>query len=83
MATATQWAHHKKLDTKMQSSASRQFEDALRQKIVGRTRPCKRLSTSIRCSVLGCALQGAPSETCYFWTRPVLARRALEISCEC
>jgi ATP-dependent Clp protease ATP-binding subunit ClpB len=35
MATATQWAHHKKLDTKMQSSASLQFEDALRQKIVG------------------------------------------------
>jgi ATP-dependent Clp protease ATP-binding subunit ClpA len=35
MATATQWAHNKELDTRMRSSASRDFEDALRQKIVG------------------------------------------------
>ena len=35
MATATQWAHNKELDTRMRSSTSRHFEDALRQKIVG------------------------------------------------
>jgi ATP-dependent Clp protease ATP-binding subunit ClpB len=35
MATATQWAHWKELDTRQRSSASRHFEDALRQKIVG------------------------------------------------
>ena len=35
MATATQWAHDRQLDTRMRSSASRHFEDALRQKIVG------------------------------------------------
>jgi ATP-dependent Clp protease ATP-binding subunit ClpB len=35
MATATQWAHNKELDTRMRSSISRHFEDALRQKIVG------------------------------------------------
>jgi ATP-dependent Clp protease ATP-binding subunit ClpA len=35
MATATQWAHRKELDTRQRSSASRHFEDALRQKIVG------------------------------------------------
>jgi ATP-dependent Clp protease ATP-binding subunit ClpB len=35
MATATQWAHNKELDTRQRSSASRHFEEALRQKIVG------------------------------------------------
>jgi ATP-dependent Clp protease ATP-binding subunit ClpB len=35
MATATQWAHNKELDTRERSSTSRHFEDALRQKIVG------------------------------------------------
>jgi ATP-dependent Clp protease ATP-binding subunit ClpB len=35
MATATQRAHSNELDTKKRSSASRRFEDALRQKIVG------------------------------------------------
>jgi ATP-dependent Clp protease ATP-binding subunit ClpA len=35
MATATQWAHNKELDTRQRSSTSRHFEDALRQKIVG------------------------------------------------
>jgi ATP-dependent Clp protease ATP-binding subunit ClpB len=35
MATATQWAYDKQLDTRMRSSTSRHFEDALRQKIVG------------------------------------------------
>jgi ATP-dependent Clp protease ATP-binding subunit ClpB len=35
MATATQWAHNKELDTRMRSSTSRRFEDALRRKIVG------------------------------------------------
>jgi ATP-dependent Clp protease ATP-binding subunit ClpB len=35
MATATQWAHTKELDTRKRSSTSRHFEDALRQKIVG------------------------------------------------
>src|SRR6266478_4647885 len=35
MATATQWAHKKQLDTRMWSSTSRHFEDALRQNIVG------------------------------------------------
>jgi ATP-dependent Clp protease ATP-binding subunit ClpB len=35
MVAATQWVHNKKLDTKKRSSASRYFEDALRQKIVG------------------------------------------------
>ena len=35
MATTTQWAHEKELDTKKRSSASRQFEEALREKIVG------------------------------------------------
>jgi len=35
MATATQWAHNKELDTRKRSSTSRHFEDALRQKIVG------------------------------------------------
>jgi hypothetical protein len=57
--------------------ASRHFEDALRQKIVGRTRPSKQSSNSIRCSVPGCALQGAQSEICYFSGRPAQARRAL------
>jgi ATP-dependent Clp protease ATP-binding subunit ClpB len=35
MATATQWTHNKQLDTRMRSSTSRHFEDALRQQIVG------------------------------------------------
>src|ERR1700747_381760 len=35
MATATQRAHSNELDTKKRSSASRRFEEALRQKIVG------------------------------------------------
>ncbi len=35
MATATQSAHRKELDTRQRSSASRHFEDALREKIVG------------------------------------------------
>jgi ATP-dependent Clp protease ATP-binding subunit ClpB len=35
MATATQSAHRKELDTRQRSSTSRNFEDALRQKIVG------------------------------------------------
>ena len=35
MATATQWRHAKVLDTGKRSSASCQFEDALRHKIVG------------------------------------------------
>jgi ATP-dependent Clp protease ATP-binding subunit ClpA len=35
MATATQWAHTKELDTKKRSSTSCHFEDALRHKIVG------------------------------------------------
>src|SRR6266481_8032603 len=35
MATATQWAHNRELDTRLRSSASRHFEDALRLKIVG------------------------------------------------
>jgi ATP-dependent Clp protease ATP-binding subunit ClpA len=35
MATATQSAHRKELDTKKRSTTSRQFEDALRQKVVG------------------------------------------------
>ena len=35
MAAATQSAHRKELDTKKRSTTSRQFEDALRQKIVG------------------------------------------------
>jgi len=35
MATATQRAHNKELDTRQRSSTSRHFEDALRQKIVG------------------------------------------------
>jgi ATP-dependent Clp protease ATP-binding subunit ClpB len=35
MATATQWAHGNELDTRMRSSTSRHFEEALRQKIVG------------------------------------------------
>jgi len=35
MATATQRAHNKELDTRERSSTARHFEDALRQKIVG------------------------------------------------
>ena len=35
MATATQSTHRNELDTKKRSSVSRQFEDALRKKIVG------------------------------------------------
>src|SRR5258707_9314930 len=35
MATVTQRAHNKELDTRERSSTSRHFEDALRQKIVG------------------------------------------------
>jgi len=35
MATATQSAHRKELDTRQRSSTSRHFEDALRQRIVG------------------------------------------------
>ena len=35
MATTTQRAHEKELDTKKRSSASRQFEAALREKTVG------------------------------------------------
>jgi ATP-dependent Clp protease ATP-binding subunit ClpB len=35
MATATQSAHSKKLDTKQRSSTSRHFEEELRQRIVG------------------------------------------------
>src|SRR5260221_2821615 len=35
MATATQWAHNKQLDTRMRSSTSRHFEEELRQRVVG------------------------------------------------
>ena len=35
MATTTQRAHEKELETKQRSSASRQFEEALREKTVG------------------------------------------------
>ena len=35
MATTTQWAHEKELDTRKRSSCSRRFEEALREKIVG------------------------------------------------
>src|SRR5258708_38695701 len=35
MATATKWANKKQLETRMWSSTSRHFEDALRQNIVG------------------------------------------------
>jgi ATP-dependent Clp protease ATP-binding subunit ClpB len=35
MATATQLAHSKKLDTKQRSSTSRHFEEELRQRVVG------------------------------------------------
>src|ERR1700739_2727664 len=35
MAAATQWTHNIELDTRMRSSTSRHFADALRQKIVG------------------------------------------------
>ena len=35
MATATQSAHSKKLDTKQRSSTSRHFEEELRQRVVG------------------------------------------------
>jgi hypothetical protein len=35
MATATQWSDNTELDTRKRSSTSRDFEDALRQKIVG------------------------------------------------
>src|SRR5690349_13301321 len=35
MATATQSAHSKELDTKQRSSTSRHFEEELRQRVVG------------------------------------------------
>jgi ATP-dependent Clp protease ATP-binding subunit ClpA len=35
MATATQSAHGKELDTKQRSSTSRHFEEELRQRVVG------------------------------------------------
>ena len=77
MATATQSVHIQELDTKKRSSTSRHFEDVLRQRSSGRMKPCKRLSSYIRCSALGCTPQVVPSETCCFWDRPAPARRAL------
>jgi len=54
------------LDTEKRSSTARQFERALREKVVGQSRPCRYWSTCTKCFALGCSHLPGRSETCLF-----------------
>ena len=60
MATATQSAHRNELDTKKRSSTSRQFEDALRQKIVGQDEAVQALVELYQVFCAGLRAPGRP-----------------------
>ena len=60
MATATQSAHRKELDTKKRSSTSRHFEDALRQKIVGQDEAVQALVELYQVFCAGLRAPGRP-----------------------
>ena len=73
MAKATtQSANRKQLDPRQRSSASRFFEDSLRQKIVGQDEAVQALIElyQVFCAGLRCP-GSAPSETCCSWGPPV------------
>jgi ATP-dependent Clp protease ATP-binding subunit ClpB len=60
MATAIQAAHRNELDTKKRSSASRHFEDALRQKIVGQDEAVRALLELYQVFCAGLRSPGRP-----------------------
>src|SRR5258707_2590763 len=60
MATATQSAHRKELDTRERSSTSRHFEDALRQKIVGQEEAVQALVELYQVCCAGVRSPGRP-----------------------
>jgi ATP-dependent Clp protease ATP-binding subunit ClpA len=77
MATATQSAHRKELDTRQRSSTSRHFEDALREKIVGQDEAVQALVELYQVFCAGLRSPGRPVGNLLFLGRPVQARRAL------
>jgi ATP-dependent Clp protease ATP-binding subunit ClpA len=66
MAAATQWGNNMTLDTRKRSSASRHFEDALRQKIVGQDEAVQALVDLYQVSARACIPPGGQWETYYF-----------------
>jgi ATP-dependent Clp protease ATP-binding subunit ClpB len=60
MATTMRCAHGKELDTKKRSSASRQFEDALREKIVGQDEAVRALVEPYQVFSTGLCSPGRP-----------------------
>ena len=77
MATTTQGAHEKELDTKKRSSASRQFEEALREKIVGQDEAVEALVELYQVFCAGLRSPGRPVGNLLFLGQPVPASRAL------
>ena len=77
MATASQSAHRKELDTRLRSLKSSHFEDALRRKIVGQDDAVQALVELYQVFCAGLRVQGALSETCCSWGPPAPARPAL------
>jgi ATP-dependent Clp protease ATP-binding subunit ClpB len=67
MATAIQAAHRNELDTKKRSSASRHFEDALRQKIVGQDEAVQALLELYQVFCAGLRSPGRPVGNLLFW----------------
>ena len=60
MATTTQCAHGKELDTKKRSTTARQFEDALREKIVGQDEAVQALAELYQVFCTGLCSPGRP-----------------------
>jgi ATP-dependent Clp protease ATP-binding subunit ClpB len=60
MATATQSAHSKKLDTKQRSSTSRHFEEELRQRVVGQNEAVQALVDLYQVFCAGLRSPGRP-----------------------
>jgi len=65
------------LDAEKRSATARQFEHAMREKIVGQRRAVQALVISIKCSCAGLILPEAPWGICCFWDPPVQGKRAL------
>jgi hypothetical protein len=70
MATATQSAHRKELDTKKRSTTSRHFEDALRQRIVGKDQAVQALVELYQVFCAGLRAQGRPAGN-LLWSAPL------------
>jgi len=77
MATTTQRAHEKELDTKKRSSSSRRFEEALREKIVGQDEAVQALVELYQVFCAGLRSPGRPVGNLLFRGQPVPARRVL------